>query len=473
MTRQFLLANQGCSGSDTLKVSRKFDGAQLEQIYLADKSQVAQAISRAHAARQSMRELKAWQRREILEFCLAEFKTNADAIAQTLCDEAGKPISEARGEVSRLIDTFRLAASACDQIHGEYLDLEISERANGYQGLVRRVPVGVCSFITPFNFPLNLIAHKVAPAIAAGCPFIVKPALETPLSALMLGDVLARSGLPAGAFSILPCRNEDASALVEDERIALLSFTGGPTGWELKKRAGKKQVILELGGNAACIVAADQSQNLEHIAKRLITGSFYQSGQSCISVQRVLIHRSIYAALSKLIIKASETLAHGDPRDESTVVGPMISQAAAERVEQWIQSAVQAGAELLCGGQRSGNMLQAAVLQNVALDHPLNCQEAFGPVVTLTPFDDFDDALTQVNASDYGLQSGVFVDDIHLAHRAWDALEVGAVVIGDIPSVRVDSMPYGGEKASGSGREGVRWAIEHFTRPSLLLLKRR
>ncbi|MGH8155029.1 MAG: aldehyde dehydrogenase family protein, partial [Rhodanobacteraceae bacterium] len=357
------------------------------------------------------------------------------------------------------------------RIDGEIVNLEISERTRGYRGFVKRVPLGPCSFITPFNFPLNLVAHKVAPAIAAGCPFVLKPSERTPIGALIIGEVLAETDLPTGAFSILPCNVEDADPFVEDERLKLLSFTGGQIGWKLKARAGRKRVVLELGGNAACIVDADQRPRLDHVVARLISGSFYQSGQSCIGVQRILVHASLYDEVRKRFVAAAKKLKAGDPREPDTFLGPMIDEAAAKRLEDWIGEAKQAGAKVLCGGKRRGSMLEATVLEGVPHAEKLSCLEAFGPVALLEPFDDFADALKTVNESDYGLQAGLFTDTLTHALQAWDTLVEGGVIVGDVPSFRVDNMPYGGVKLSGYGREGVRYAIEDMTERRLLVIR--
>ena len=327
-----------------------------------------------------------------------------------------------------------------------------------------------CSFISPFNFPLNLAAHKVAPAIAAGCPFILKPASLTPIGALLIGEVLAETSLPQGAFSILPCSRDGADLFTTDERIKLLSFTGSPeVGWALKAKAGKKKVTLELGGNAACIVDADA--NINDAVQRIIFGAFYQSGQSCISVQRIIIHQAIYEQVKAKLVVASASLIMGSPQHEQTFIGPMISEKEAERLQLWIQQAIEQGANLLCGGQRQGAMLQATLLENVPNHAALYCEEAFGPVAILSSFNDFDQALAQVNDSTFGLQAGIFTRDIYKAHKAWDTLEVGGVVIGDVPSWRVDNMPYGGVKDSGLGREGIRYAIEDMTEVRLLVVR--
>lgn len=469
----YYLANKPVAANTELEVLDKYSGRRATRTAFADAAAVRKAIVAAHKARAAMAALPPDARRDVLEHCVRRFTERQEELALALCIEAGKPIRDARGEVARLIDTFRIAAGEATRIGGEVIELQISPRTRGYRGMVKRVPVGVCAFITPFNFPLNLVAHKLAPAIAAGCPFVLKPAAKTPVGALIIGEVLAETDLPKGAFSILPCSNEDAGLLVEDERIALLSFTGGLVGWELKARAGRKKVVLELGGNAACIVDADPGQPLDAVVERLVFGAYYQSGQSCISVQRIYAHEAIYAKLAKKLAAAVGRLKMGDPRDEAVFIGPMIDEPAAERVQAWIDAAVQGGAKPLAGGRRKGNMLPAALLENVPRDADLYRKEAFGPVACLEPFGDFDEALARANDSDFGLQAGVFTADLAHAMRAWDRLEVGGVIVGDVPSFRVDNMPYGGVKQSGLGREGVRYAIEDMTEQRLLVIRDR
>lgn len=467
----YYLANRAVAANADLEVLDKYSGRRATRVALADAATVRKAIVAAHRARGPMAELPPDARRDVLEHCVRRFGERAEELALALCIEAGKPICDARGEVARLIDTFRIAAGEATRINGEVLELQVSERARGYRGMVKRVPVGACGFITPFNFPLNLVAHKVAPAIAAGCPFVLKPARTTPVGALLVGEVLAETDLPRGAFSILPCDNDAADAIVTDDRIALLSFTGGLVGWELKARAGRKKVTLELGGNAACIVDADPGAGLDHVVDRLVTGAYYQSGQSCISVQRILVHASLYQPLRRKLKEAVAVLRMGDPRDAKTFIGPMIDEDAAKRVESWISAARKGGAKLLAGGPRKGNMLPAALLEKVPRDADLHRNEVFGPVAMLEPFDDFDQALARANDSDFGLQCGVFTASLAHAMRAWDRLEVGGVVVGDIPSFRVDNMPYGGVRGSGLGREGVKSAIEDMTEPRLLVIR--
>lgn len=469
-TYGFYLGNQQKQPNHDLEVLDKYSGQLVAKVALAGTDDILQAIELADAATAKMQALKPFQRQEILNHCVRRFQDRSDELAESLCTEAGKPIRDARAEVSRLIDTFRIAAEESVRIHGEVLNLEISARAAGYHGMTRRFPIGPCSFISPFNFPLNLAAHKIAPAIAAGCPFILKPASRTPIGALQIGQVLAETDLPTGAFSILPCHRDAAELFTTDDRLKLLSFTGSPAvGWDLKAKAGKKKVVLELGGNAACIV--DRDANLEDAANRIIIGAFYQSGQSCIGVQRILIQQDVYDSFRTILVEKTKALKMGDPKDESTFIGPVISWPEAERLKAWIDSAVAAGGRILCGGQQTGVMVEATLLENVPPTEKICAAEAFGPVAVLSPFDSFQDALREANDSAFGLQAGVFTNDLQKMLLAWEMLEVGGVVINDIPSWRVDHMPYGGVKDSGLGREGIRYAIEDMTEVRLLVIR--
>jgi len=390
------LANETFAPNHDLQVFDKYRGEEIARVPLADAATIDRAIGAAVEAAETMRRLPPDARREILLHAVSCFHEREDELATTLCQEAGKPISDSRGEVERLIDTFRIAAEEAVRPHGEALELQISARTRGYRGFTQRVPVGPCSFIAPFNFPLNLAAHKIAPAIAAGCPFVLKPASRTPLGALLIGEILAGAGLPAGAFSILPCRRDAADALTEDERFKLLSFTGSQdVGWDLKARAGKKKVVLELGGNAACIV--DAEVDLDAVVPRLLTGAYYQSGQSCISVQRIVAHESVAEELTRRLVAGAEDLVAGDPADEATVIGPMIAGSEAERLAEWIEEAVAGGGEQLCGGERDGALFAATVLRDVPRDCRLYREEAFGPVVLVETVPDFDAAIERVN----------------------------------------------------------------------------
>ncbi len=468
----YYLANQAVYANTDLAVTDKYSGEIATRVALADTHAIHAGIAAAVAATIPMRELPAYARQAILEHCVTRFRERYDELALSLCIEAGKPIKDARGEVTRLIDTFKAAAEEAVRVNGEVINLEISQRAKGYRGMWKRVPIGPCSFISPFNFPLNLVAHKIAPAIAIGCPFVLKPASRTPIGALIIGEILAETDLPKGAFSILPAHRDGADLFTTDARLKLLSFTGSPAvGWQLKTKAGKKKVVLELGGNAACIVEADQRERLDFVIERLVFGAFYQSGQSCISVQRILVHESLYDDLRDRLVAAVKKLKMGDPKDEHTFIGPMISQDEAKRVKDWIDRAVAAGARLLCGGKRDAAMLEATVLENVNPAQPISCREAFGPVVILAKYADYEQALNRVNDSAFGLQAGFFSNDLHKAMHAWDTLEVGGVIVGDVPSFRVDNMPYGGVKDSGLGREGIRFAIEDMSEIRLLVIR--
>jgi acyl-CoA reductase-like NAD-dependent aldehyde dehydrogenase len=461
----YYLANEAVFANQGLAVTNKYTNEVATYTAIADAKAIDQAIAAAAASQPLLNKMAPYERQNILNHCVKRFEERFDELAHALCIEAGKPIKDSRGEVTRLIDTFRIAAEESVRMHGEVINLEITPRAKGYTGMYKRVPIGPCSFISPFNFPLNLAAHKVAPAIATGCAFVLKPASRTPLGALIIGEVLAETDLPKGAFSILPCSRDGADLFTTDERFKLLSFTGSPqVGWELKAKAGKKPVILELGGNAACVVDADS--DLDDAVERIVFG-----GQSCISVQRVIVHESIYDDFKQRYTDKVANLIHGDPLNEDTFIGPMISESEAIRLDNWVQDAVAAGANLLCGGKREGNMLQATLLENVPSDAAINTEEAFGPVSIISSFSDFDEALKEVNNSQFGLQAGVFTRDIYKAHKAWDELNVGGVVIGDVPSWRVDNMPYGGVKESGLGREGITFAMEDMTEIRLMVLR--
>lgn len=466
----YYLANRPENPNHDLAVTDKYTGKVATRVALADNEAIDAAIGAAEAAAGNMKGLAPYERQKILYHCVERFSERAEELALALCIEAGKPIRDSRGEVTRLVDTFRIAAEESVRIHGEVMNLEISPRARGYTGMFKRFPVGPCSFITPFNFPLNLVAHKVAPALAVGCPFVLKPASRTPIGALIIGEILAETDLPEGAFSILPCTRDGAELFTTDDRLKLLSFTGSPAvGWDLKARAGKKKVTLELGGNAAVVV--DEDADIKDTVGRIVTGAFYQSGQSCIGVQRILIHEKVYDEFKKLLVKKTKTLKMGDPKKEETFIGPVISENEAQRLESWIEEAVKAGGTVLCGGKRDGVMVEATLMENVPKQEKVCSLEAFGPLAVLSSFSDFDEALDAVNDSAYGLQAGIFTKDIYKAHRAWDRLEVGGVMIGEVPSWRVDHMPYGGIKDSGIGREGIRWAIEEMTEVRLLVIR--
>jgi len=467
-THPCYVASKPVEPNHDLEVTDKYSGEVVTRVPMVGPAELEQAIAAADAAAEPMRRLKAYQRQQVLYHCVEQFEKRFDELAMSLCMEAGKPLQHARGEVTRLIDTFRVAAEEAVRIYGEVMPLDISERAANYRGMWKRVPIGPCSFITPFNFPLNLVAHKVAPALAVGCPFVLKPATDTPIGALIIGEILSEADLPEGAFSVVTCRGRDSAPLVEDDRMKMLSFTGSQdVGWDLKARAGRKLVSLELGGNAAVVV--DEGVDLDDAAGRIIHGSFYQSGQSCISVQRILIHQNVYRELVDKLVVAAKDLKTGDPKDEDTFIGPVIDDDAADRIEDWISSATSKGAKLLCGGGRDGRMIEPTLLEDVPADEPAYCDEVFGPAAGVQSFDDFDGAIAEVNHSRFGLQAGVFTRDIFKMQKAWDEIECGGIMINEVPSWRVDHMPYGGVKDSGLGREGLRFTMDKMTEIRLLV----
>ncbi|MEN8223043.1 MAG: aldehyde dehydrogenase family protein [Acidobacteriota bacterium] len=453
-----------------LPVFDKYSGEKVTEVAMGDKRMIMDAVGLASEARRSMAEFPSYKRRDVLEHCVRRFSEMKEELANVLCIEAGKPIKDSRGEVARLIDTFRIAADESVRIGGEIIPMDISERGKGIRGMWKRFPVGVVSLISPFNFPLNLVAHKIAPAIASGCPFVLKPASLTPVGALIIGKILAETDIPKGSFSILPVPRSEADSFIEDERINLLSFTGSPSaGWELKSKAGKKRVVLELGGNAACVV--DNDSDLDDASDRIVTGAFYQSGQSCVSVQRIMVHDDVYDQFRDILIEKTVKLKSGDPKEEDVFIGPMISEGAAERLSEWIEDATSSGGRLLCGGERNGAVHEATLLENVSKNTDIWRKEAFGPVAVLSRFNDFDAVLEDINDSSYGLQAGLFIKDIYKINKAWDKLDVGGVIIGDVPSWRIDHMPYGGVKDSGIGREGIKYAIEDMTEIKMLVIR--
>jgi acyl-CoA reductase-like NAD-dependent aldehyde dehydrogenase len=466
------LNNKAVQPNADLEVTDKFTGEVAFRTALATPDVIDEAIAGAVRAAEPLTKLASFERRDVLDHCVGRFRERFDELSYALCVEAGKPIADAEGEVGRLIDTFRIAAEEATRNYGEIQPLDISPRSKGYMGMWKRVPIGPCSFISPFNFPLNLAAHKIAPAIAVGCPFVMKPASMTPLGAIIIGEVLAECDvLPEGAFSILPASRAGSDLFTTDERLKLLSFTGSPgVGWDLKARAGKKKVVLELGGNAAVVV--DKDADLDHALARIIFGGYYQSGQSCIHVQRVIIHADIYDTFRDMLAAKVKTLVAGDPKLRETFIGPMISAKEAQRLKGWIDSAVAGGARLLAGGGCEGNMLEATLLEDAPRNSDVYREEAFGPVVILSKFTDWDAALDEVNDSKFGLQAGLFTSDLHKVLEAWDRLEVGGIVVNDVSSYRVDNMPYGGVRDSGLGREGIRFAMEDMTEIRNIVIRR-
>ncbi|RAY12509.1 aldehyde dehydrogenase [Actinomadura craniellae] len=465
----FWLAGRPATGDETITVTHPYDGRVVGTAAVATPAQVAEAVAAAHAVRAEAAALPLHVRAEALAQVSRRLAERAEEIARLITGENGKPLLWARGEVARAVSTFRFAAEETRRWSGETQRLDTEPAAAGRLAYVSRVPRGPVLAITPFNFPLNLTAHKVAPAIAVGAPVVVKPAPATPLSALLLGELLAETDLPAGMFSVLPVPNDRAAALTEDPRLPVVSFTGsGPVGWMIRDAVPRKHVTLELGGNAAVVVCADA--DLDRAAGRIALFSNYQAGQSCIAVQRVYVERAGYETFLPKLVGAVEALVTGDPWDETTQVGPMISEDAAERVAAWVKEAVAGGATVRTGGTRDGATFAPTVLTEVPEGALVECEEVFGPVMIVSPVDGLDDAFGRVNASRYGLQAGVFTRSLDVAFRANRELEVGGVVIGDVPSYRADQMPYGGVKESGVGREGLRSAMFDFTAEKVLIL---
>ncbi|MEV5745932.1 aldehyde dehydrogenase family protein [Microbispora rosea] len=467
--RPFWLAGRPATGDAEQAVTNPHDGRVVGVHSVPTPEQVEQAVAAADAVRKQAAALPIHVRAEALAHVARRLTERAEEIARLISAENGKPIFWARGEVGRAISTFRFGAEEARRFSGEAQRLDTEPAAQGRLAYVSRVPYGPVLAITPFNFPLNLVAHKVAPAIAVGAPIVVKPAPATPLSALVLGDILAETDLPEGMFSVLPVPNDRASALVEDPRLPVVSFTGsGPVGYSIMDSVPRKHVTLELGGNAAAVVLADA--DLDWAASRVALFSNYQAGQSCIAVQRVIVEDAVADAFTDKLVAAVGSLVIGDPADDKTQVGPLVSEAAAIRVESWVDEAVSAGARLLAGGTREGSTVAPTVLADVPSGAKVACEEVFGPVMIVQRVASVDEAFAAVNDSRYGLQAGVFTRSLDVAFRANRELEVGGVIIGDVPSYRADQMPYGGVKESGVGREGLRSAMEDFTYEKVMVL---
>ncbi|MCL7426642.1 aldehyde dehydrogenase family protein [Streptomyces sp. YS415] len=473
-THAFWLAGRQVSGEDTFDVTSPWDGRVVGTVSVPTDAQVEEAVAAAYAVRDEFAATPAHVRAAALDQVSRRLAERTEEIAQLISAENGKPIKWARGEVGRAVSVFRFAAEEARRFNGgEAQRLDTDLGGQGRLALTRRFPKGVVLGIAPFNFPLNLCAHKVAPAIAAGAPIILKPAPATPLSGLIIGDLLAETELPAGSWSILPVANDRMPALVQDERLPVISFTGSEqVGYAIMDSVPRKHCTLELGGNGAAVVLGDwaSDEDLDWAATRIATFSNYQGGQSCISVQRVIADAAVYDRLLPRIVAAVEAQVTGDPSDDKTDVGPLVSEDAARRVEAWVQEAVEAGASLLTGGKRDGASYAPTVLTDLPAGTTLACEEVFGPVLSVQKVDGEAEAFAAVNASKYGLQAGVFTHDVQAAFRAHRALEVGGVVIGDVPSYRADQMPYGGAKQSGVGREGVRFAMDDYTYERVLVL---
>lgn len=471
MSRDFgmLIGGQWRTSKEILEVKSPFDGSLVARTFLAGKGQIEEAISTSAAAFPELKRLPAYRRYEIISKVAVGIREREKELASTIALEAGKPVRDARGEVRRAVTTFQFAAEEAKRLEGEVLPLDVSPGSEGRFGIVRRFPIGPVFGIAPFNFPLNLVAHKVAPAMAAGNPMLLKPSPKTPITAIMLGEIVTQAGWPVGGLNIINCTNEDTLAIWLDQRIRKLSFTGSArVGWMLKANAGTRKVTLELGGNAGVIVHSDADIGLA--AKRCTVGAFSNAGQVCISVQRIYVDRRIFEEFRDEYLANCKKIKAGDPLDETTDLGPMIEEEAAKRTEEWVKEAVSEGAKVLLGGSRKGSFMEPTVLTNTKPSMKVCGEEVFAPVVNLEPYDDFEEAVKEVNRGLYGLQAGVFTNDMARVLRAYEALEVGGVVINDIPTYRVDNMPYGGVKMSGFGREGLKYAIEEMTEAKLLVL---
>lgn len=467
-TQPFLLAGQWCGDGTHIELKAPYDGKGIAHVVQGSRMHLELATDRAAKSFATTRKMTSYERQQILLAAHRHLADRHEELSRTVALEAGKPIRTARAEVDRALFTFQLAAEEATRITGEYLPLDVQASSAGRWGLVKRFPLGPIAGITPFNFPANLVAHKLAPAMAAGCPIVIKPAPQTPLSAMLLADAVQHAEWPEGALSVMPLSNEDAGSLVEDERFKLLSFTGSAkVGWEMKKRCGRKRIVLELGGNAGCIVHSDAE--IDYAAQRVANGAFTYAGQSCISVQRVFVQKKKYEEFLAALVPIAEKLKAGDPMSEATDIGPMIRESDAVRVEEWLDEARNGGATVLCGGHRKGTVVDATVLTHTDPKMRVNCLEVFAPVVTVEPYDDFEEALGWVNDSLFGLQAGVFTNDARLVMKAFETIEVGGLVAGDVPTFRMDNMPYGGVKESGLGREGVRYAIEEMTERKILV----
>jgi acyl-CoA reductase-like NAD-dependent aldehyde dehydrogenase len=466
--RPFIVGGKHSTGADTREIKSPWDGRVVDEVAVASSSDVDHALAIAAEAFQATRRQSAHDRSKVLLAAAGAIRMRGEELTRLIVAEGGKPYKSAKVEVQRAASTLTWAGEEAKRFTGELVRLDTESTAGGRMGVVRRFPIGPVLGISPFNFPLNLVCHKVGPALAAGNPIVVKPASATPLSALALGDILVEAG--AGeAISVLTAPSSEAERAAQDDRIKKVSFTGSTdVGWKLKSLVPRKKVTLELGGNAAVIV--DQDADIEHAAARVSYGGFYQAGQSCISVQRVYVQSNVYAAFLQALVARVEALVVGDPSDEDTDVGPLIDRDALDKVDAWVQEALGGGAKALCGAKREDPLFLPTVLTDVRPDMKVSCKEIFGPVVTVQPFATFPDAIAMANDSEYGLQAGVFTNDIEKVFLAHRELEVGGVIHNDVSAFRADQMPYGGVKDSGYGREGVKYAMDEMSEVRILVL---
>ncbi|HET7744596.1 MAG TPA: aldehyde dehydrogenase family protein [Gaiellaceae bacterium] len=472
MEAGIVLGGKQLETGETYEVRSPYDASPVALVHRAGPEEVEHAIAGAVESFETTRRLPSWRREEVLEGISAQIRARGDELAHTIALEAGKPLKTARVEVDRAAFTFSVAAEESKRIYGEVVPLDWLPGNEGRLAQVRRVALGPVSGITPFNFPLNLVAHKVAPALAAGNPIVLRPASQTPVTALALGRIALEAGWPADAIAVLPCSTDTARPLVEDDRLKLLTFTGSPAvGWGLKSRAARKRVTLELGGNAAVIVSDDA--DVSYAAERVAWGGFAYAGQTCISVQRVFVHEKIHDAFAAELVGRVQALVVGDPLDDATDVGPVIDEANADRIEAWLDEACAAGASVLTGGEREGTLWRPTVVADAPEHVRLSCAEVFAPVVGLTRFADVQDAIERAGRSEFGLQAGIFTNDLRVVDDAFERIDVGGLIVNDVPTFRIDHMPYGGVKSSGLGREGLRYAIEDMTELKLLAVNRR
>jgi glyceraldehyde-3-phosphate dehydrogenase (NADP+) len=457
---------------ETYEIKSPYDDSIVAVVHRASPEDVEHAIAKAVVAFETTRHLPSWKREQILTQISQGIAARREELGETIALEAGKPLKTALVEVDRAVFTFKIAAEESKRIYGEIVPLDWLPGNEGRRAEIRRVPLGPIAGISPFNFPLNLVAHKVAPALAAGNPILLRPASQTPLAALKLAEIIYGTDWPKDAFAVLPCSTDTARPLVEDDRIKLLTFTGSPVvGWGLKNKAGRKRVTLELGGNAAVIVNDDA--DVEYAAERIAWGGFTNAGQTCISVQRVFVHEQIYDRFTQELVRRVEALKVGDPLDPDVDVGPVIDSGNAERIEEWLDEAKEAGAEVLTGGERENSVWRPTVLAGAPETARVSCDEVFAPLLGLTKFSDVDEAIDAAGRSEFGLQGGIFTNDVRVIEKAFDRIDVGGLMVNDVPTFRIDHMPYGGVKASGAGREGLRYAIEEMTELKLLTINTR
>lgn len=465
------LAGYWKENGNRLSVTNPYDDSEVGTTFLAGPKDLDLAIRSALEVAPKLKATPTWQRAKWLQDLATRLEAQRDTIIRILAQEAGKPINDATTEFNRGIFTIRYAAEEANRVGGEVIPLDLMEASTGRTGVMRRFPIGPIAGITPFNFPLNLALHKLAPAIASGNPIVIKPASKTPLTMILVAHELDRVGMPKGAVSVLPMDRETGDLMVEDDRFKMLSFTGSPSvGWSMKERAGKKKVTLELGGNAGVYI--DEDSDLDFAVSRIRTGGFAYAGQACISVQRVFIHQARYEEAREKLVEAVSSLKTGDPLDASTELGPMIDLKHAQRVESWIREATESGARVVTGGERNGSFLQPTVIEQAPRDSRVCAEEAFAPLISIAPVESFASGINELNDSAFGLQAGVFTNNLEHALAAFDEIDAGGVIINDVPAYRIDHMPYGGVKDSGLGREGLRWAIEDMTEPKLMVLNR-